>query len=153
MCPNLFMVRPSQGHVLLIRLSYLMIRTCIGKQMDTRVRDSDVAKSPPHKLTVKLKRPSIPDVFSAPSADSTAHQQPTADTEHTQEPLTEEVCFCSVDTYTHPQFPRMIVPMDRRSSSFNSRSLLRGLVTRSSPSRNGSARTVRYAFTSFTPAS
>ena len=42
MCPNLFMVRPSQGHVLLIRLSYLMIRTCIGKQMDTRVRDSEV---------------------------------------------------------------------------------------------------------------
>ena len=39
LCPNLFMVRPSQGHVLLIRLSYLMIRTCIGKQMDTRVRD------------------------------------------------------------------------------------------------------------------
>ena len=42
MCPNLFMVRPSQGHVLLIRLSYLMIRTCIGKQMDTRVRDIDL---------------------------------------------------------------------------------------------------------------
>ena len=40
MCPNLLMVRPSQGHVPLIRLSYLMIRTCIGKQMDTRVRDS-----------------------------------------------------------------------------------------------------------------
>ena len=40
MCPNLFMVRPSQGHVLLTRLSYLMIRTCIGKQMDTRVRDN-----------------------------------------------------------------------------------------------------------------
>ena len=39
MCPNLLMVRPSQGHVLLIRLSYLMIRTCIGKQMDTSVRD------------------------------------------------------------------------------------------------------------------
>ena len=40
MCPNLLMVRPSQGHVLLIRLSYLMIRTCIGKQMDTCVRDT-----------------------------------------------------------------------------------------------------------------
>ena len=40
MCPNFFMVRPSQGHVLLIRLSYLMIRTCIGKQMNTRVRDT-----------------------------------------------------------------------------------------------------------------
>ena len=40
MCPNLFMVRPSQGHVLLIRLSYLMISTCIGKQIDTRIRDT-----------------------------------------------------------------------------------------------------------------
>ena len=40
MCPNLLMVGPSQGHVLLIHLSYLMIRTCIGKQMDTSVRDT-----------------------------------------------------------------------------------------------------------------
>ena len=38
-CPNLLMVGLSQGHVLLIHLSYLMIRTCIGKQMDARVRD------------------------------------------------------------------------------------------------------------------
>ena len=37
----------------------------------------NVAKSPLHKLMVKCKQPSIPDVFSAPSADSTAHQQPT----------------------------------------------------------------------------
>ena len=40
MCPNLLMVRPSQGHVLLIRLSHLMIRTCIEKQMDPSVRDN-----------------------------------------------------------------------------------------------------------------
>ena len=40
MCPNLLMVGPSQGHVLLICLSYLMIRTCIGKQMDTSVRNT-----------------------------------------------------------------------------------------------------------------
>ena len=42
MCPNLLMVRPSQGHVLLIHLSYLLIRTCIGKQMDTRVCDTSI---------------------------------------------------------------------------------------------------------------
>ena len=57
----------------------------------------EVAKSPPRKLTVKLKRPSIPDVFSDPTADSTALQQPTAST---QDPFTEEARFCSVDTPT-----------------------------------------------------
>ena len=51
-----------------------------------------------------------------------AHEQPTADKEHTQE--TEEVRFCSVDTYTHPQPPRMIMPTPRRSSSFKSQSSL-----------------------------
>lgn len=71
-----------------------------------------------------------------------AHEQPTADKEHTQE--TEEVRFCSVDTYTHPQPPRMIMPTPRRSSSFKSQSSLHGSVTRSSPSRGTSARTVHY---------
>ena len=53
---------------------------------------------------LKVKQPSISDLNPKPTgADSTTHQQPTANTEHMQEPLTEELHFCSVDTYTHPQ--------------------------------------------------
>ena len=42
MCPFLLMVRPSQGHVLLIHLSYLMISTCFGKQIDTNIHDNNM---------------------------------------------------------------------------------------------------------------
>ena len=40
MCPILLMIRPSQGHMLLIYLSHLMIRTCFGKWINTSVCDS-----------------------------------------------------------------------------------------------------------------